>query len=155
MSEPTISDPEQAQMAFYAAFERANLEQMMALWAQDEFVSCIHPNGPRLSGLDQVREGWRQILTHSPMMRFDVQEVSCTQNRDLVVYHVTEAIHLGDSPEPEFTVLATNVFRRTAAGWRMILHHASPTPESLRSTQGGESEDQEDQKAPEEEVTLH
>lgn len=148
----TISNAEQAQTAFYAAFETADLEQMMALWAQDEFVSCIHPNGPRLTGLDQVREGWRQIMTHSPMMRFEVEEVARTQNRDIVVYHVTEAIHLDDSPEPDFTVLATNVFLRTADGWRMILHHASPTPESLRAAQNDEDEDDSTE---DDDVTLH
>jgi hypothetical protein len=26
------------------------------------------------------------------------------------------------------TAVATNVYLRTAAGWRMILHHASPAP---------------------------
>jgi hypothetical protein len=25
-------------------------------------------------------------------------------------------------------ILATNVYLRTAAGWRMIVHHASPAP---------------------------
>jgi len=27
-----------------------------------------------------------------------------------------------------FTVLATNAYRRTDSGWRLVLHHASPSP---------------------------
>jgi len=26
-------------------------------------------------------------------------------------------------------IAATNIYQRTAAGWRMVLHHASPVPE--------------------------
>jgi hypothetical protein len=29
---------------------------------------------------------------------------------------------------PPLPVVATNVYLRTAAGWRMIVHHASPAP---------------------------
>jgi len=31
-------------------------------------------------------------------------------------------------------VVATNVYLRTAAGWRMIVHHASPAPAQTAAT---------------------
>ena len=33
----------------------------------------------------------------------------------------------GDAPQP-VPIVATNIYLRTAAGWRMIVHHASPAP---------------------------
>ena len=56
---PTAQD---AENAFYEALERADLERMMAVWAEDEEIVCVHPGGPRLTGQDQVRESWRQIF---------------------------------------------------------------------------------------------
>ena len=57
---PTAQD---AENAFYEALERGDLEGMMAVWAEDEEIVCVHPGGPRLSGQDQVRESWAQIFS--------------------------------------------------------------------------------------------
>ena len=42
--------PEEAETAFYEALEKGDLEAMMAIWADDEEVVCIHPGGQRLTG---------------------------------------------------------------------------------------------------------
>ena len=45
-SSPTAQD---AENAFYEALEHGDLEGMMAVWAEDEEIICVHPTGPRLS----------------------------------------------------------------------------------------------------------
>ena len=67
MPDPTLSKtiyttPQQAEAAFYEALERADLEAMMAVWAEDEEIICIHPGGARLAGYAAVREGWREVI---------------------------------------------------------------------------------------------
>ena len=47
---PTSQD---AENAFYDALERADLDAMMAVWAEDEEIVCVHPTGPRLAGHEQ------------------------------------------------------------------------------------------------------
>jgi len=123
----------QAQAAFYAAFEHGDLDAMMMVWSDDSDVVCIHPHGPRLNGVREVREGWRQILAHSPRMRFEISELNTFHADDLAVHLVNEHIRISDAGQPEFTVLATNVYRRTASGWRIVIHHASPAADSMRS----------------------
>lgn len=122
-----------AESAFYTAFEGADIDAMMAVWASGETddLMCIHPHGPRLIGYTQIRESWEQILTHSPPMRLEISERHVVAVDSLAIHYVNEHIHVGDDDGPRFTVMATNVYRRTEHGWRMILHHASPTPESL------------------------
>ena len=44
--------PEDAETAFYDAFERGDLAGMMSVWAEADHVVCIHPQGPRLVGFD-------------------------------------------------------------------------------------------------------
>jgi ketosteroid isomerase-like protein len=47
--------PEEAEAAFYAALARADLDALMALWADDEEIVCIHPGAPRLIGHAAIR----------------------------------------------------------------------------------------------------
>ena len=49
-------------MAFYQAFEAKDVDAMMATWAEDEELVCIHPGGPRLVGYEAVRAGWEQLF---------------------------------------------------------------------------------------------
>ena len=46
----------------------------------------------------------------------------------LAVHSVHENFTLQDEARSQVPVVATNVYLRTAAGWRMIVHHASPAP---------------------------
>ena len=125
---PTAQD---AENAFYEALERCDLEGMMAVWAEDEDVVCVHPAGPRLTGQDQVRESWARIFSAGPRARVSVAQQVAISAMMLAVHSVQENFTLeggskGDAqPAP---VVATNVYLRIGAGWRMIVHHASPAP---------------------------
>ena len=124
---PTAQD---AENAFYEALERCDLDGMMAVWAEDEDVVCVHPGGPRLTGQEQVRESWAQIFSGGPGARVHIANQVAITGMMLAVHSVHENFTLqetrGDArPAP---IMATNVYLRTAAGWRMIVHHASPAP---------------------------
>ena len=125
---PTAQD---AENAFYEALERCDLEGMMAVWAEDEDIVCVHPAGPRLTGQDQIRESWARIFSGGPRARVHITNQVAISGMMLAVHSVHENFTIegqsrGDAhPVP---VVATNVYLRTAAGWRMIVHHASPAP---------------------------
>jgi len=122
---PTAQD---AENAFYEALERADLEAMMAVWAEDEEIVCVHPTGPRLVGHAQVRESWQRIFSGGGGVRIHVTQRVATQAMLVAVHNVQEnAPAQGGNREPA-AVAATNVYLRTAAGWRMIVHHASHRP---------------------------
>jgi ketosteroid isomerase-like protein len=120
---PTAQD---AENAFYEALERADLEGMMAVWAEDEDIVCVHPGGPRLTGQDQVREGWARIFAAGGRARVHIAQQVAISAMMLAVHSVHENFTLEGEAQPRPPVVATNVYLRTAAGWRMIVHHASP-----------------------------
>jgi ketosteroid isomerase-like protein len=125
---PTAQD---AENAFYEALERCDLDGMMAVWAEDEDIVCVHPAGPRLTGQDQVRESWAQIFSSGPRARVHISNQVAISGMMLAVHSVHENFTLEGSARrdtPPLPVVATNVYLRTAAGWRMIVHHASPAP---------------------------
>ncbi len=121
---PTAQD---AESAFYDALERADLDAMMAVWADDEEIVCVHPGWPRLTGQDQVREGWRRIFK-GPRMRVQVSQQVAVSAMMVAVHSVHETVTLAGEKGTRGPVVATNVYLRTAAGWRMIAHHGSLVP---------------------------
>jgi len=122
---PTAQD---AETAFYEALERADLELMMAVWSEDEDILCVHPGGARLTGQDQVRESWRQILAGDARARVHLSQQVAITGPMLAVHSVHENFSVPGEKRPLQAVVATNVYLRTAAGWRMIVHHGSPAP---------------------------
>lgn len=131
MNETRFYSAEEAEAAFYRAFERHDLDAMMSVWADEASVVCVHPGGPMLIGREAVRASWEQILAGSGTLSFVVQEVRREARDGLAVHVVQEHIRSGDEPAGP-PVLATNVYRLTDRGWRMILHHASPSPRPPR-----------------------
>jgi uncharacterized protein (TIGR02246 family) len=120
--------PEDAENAFYDAFERADLPAMMAVWAEADDVVCVHPRGPRLVGFEAVREGWAQIFSGAAKLRVKVGDASRFDGPTVAVHSVVEVVAPA-AGGPSGSVHATNVYELTEGGWRMVLHHASPTAE--------------------------
>ena len=124
---PTAQD---AENAFYEALERCDLEGMMAVWAEDEDIVCVHPGGGRLCGQDEVRESWARIFAAGPRARVAIEQQVALTGMMLAVHSVFERFVIPQvKPEAQpAPIIATNVYLRTPAGWRMIVHHASPAP---------------------------
>jgi uncharacterized protein (TIGR02246 family) len=121
--------PEEAETAFYDAFERGDIAQMMAVWAESDDVVCVHPGGPRLTGFEAVREGWVQIFSGSAQLRVRTVEVKQFNGQTVAVHTVIEEVAPRGQQGPTGSVHATNVYELTEGGWRMVVHHASPGPE--------------------------
>lgn len=125
--------PQDAEAAFYEAFERADLSAMMAVWAEDEDIVCIHPGGPRLAGMEQIRDGWRRIFANGPSLRFQLSGQQIVRDTLLAVHSVHENVTGRGERSARPPIIATNIYLLTERGWRMVMHHASPTtdlPES-------------------------
>lgn len=133
MRQTAFPTPQDAETAFYDALERADLEAMMAVWAEDEEIICVHPTGPRLTGHEQVRESWRQIFGGAGGVRIHVSQQVATQAMMVAIHSVHENAAAPADKVQAAVVVATNIYLRTAAGWRMIVHHASHAPAGARS----------------------
>jgi ketosteroid isomerase-like protein len=127
-NKPIFPTPQDAEAAFYEALERADLEAMMAVWAEDEEIVCIHPGGPRLIGYAAIREAWRRIFDGGARLRVRLSQPTSVQGPLAALNTVMEHIAVRDDESVRAPVVATNVYVRGALGWRMVLHHASPAP---------------------------
>jgi ketosteroid isomerase-like protein len=55
------------------------------------------------------------------------------------VHSVHENFTLEGDARSQVPMVATNVYLRTAVGWRMIVHHASPAPVQSEAAQPREA----------------
>ncbi len=120
--------PDDAETAFYEAFERADIAAMMAVWAESDDIVCIHPNGPRLAGFETVRESWVRIFAGGAQLRVRTTEARSFESQTLAVHTVIEHVAGTGENAPATDVFATNVYELTEGGWRMVLHHAMAAP---------------------------
>lgn len=113
--------------AFYEALQNADLERLMACWADDDEVVCIHPGGARLIGLGAIRSAFDALMSNGSV-RVQAQAVRKIVAMACATHSVRERIEITTNEGPvEVFVLATNVYLKTAQGWRMVVHHASPS----------------------------
>lgn len=128
MSGKIFATPQDAESAFYEALERADLDAMMAVWAEDEEIVCVHPTGPRIAGLAAVRASWERIFAGAQGARVQVTNRVEMAGMMVAVHSVLENFQVPRGERPPAPIVVTNVYLRSASGWRMIVHHASPAP---------------------------
>lgn len=117
----------EAEQAYYRAFEQSDAAAMAAVWGTGEDIECIHPVGPRLRGRD-VHAAWRDMFLKPETFTIHVEVSLRLEQGDLAVHSVVEHFHFKENSRRPLHILATNVYRRGADGWRLVLHHASPPP---------------------------
>ena len=118
-----FTDSQTVEAAFYDAFRRLDTKLMQALWIDGTTAACVHPGGDLLQGKAAVMESWTDIFHAAKPPDVDFTLLSMDVRDDLAVHLVREQVSSADGQHA--SVIATNVYRRTAGGWRMQLHHAS------------------------------
>jgi ketosteroid isomerase-like protein len=121
-----LASPDDVEQQFYDALREADLDKLMAVWADDDEIICIHPGGPRLVGPAAVRAAFEAVFSNGAV-HVQPDKVRRVLSLSAAVHSVVERVRL-TTPEGERTgwVMATNVYLKTTHGWRMVAHHASP-----------------------------
>jgi len=117
--------------ALYTAFESADLDALKAIWLDADEVSCIHPGWLPIHGRSAVLRSYAAIMAGTTYIQFFLTDVEVSIAGDTAVVTCTENILSAGEGMPDTTfagarAVATNVFRRTSAGWRLWAHHGSP-----------------------------
>jgi ketosteroid isomerase-like protein len=123
-----FATPQDAETAFYDAFAKGDLDAMMEVWADDDDIYCVHPGGPRMSGVAQIRESWRKIFASGQSLRFQLRGQQYLNGMMLSAHSVYEHISVTGETRARAPMIATNIYLRTEHGWRMVAHHASAAP---------------------------
>ena len=119
----------QANENFYKAFNNRDIDLMKETWLNDSGSVCIHPGWGPLKGYDPIIKSWSDIFKNSHNMEIRLSQVevifsdglawvSCQENLTIVTMDGVQSSYM----------VATNLYQLIDGQWRIMLHHASPTP---------------------------
>ena len=134
LTEPHAS-PDDVEQQFYEALQHADIDGLMAVWSDDEDISCVHPGGPRVVGAGPIRAAFEAIFANGAV-HAQPAKVRRLQTLNCAVHSLLEQIRIMTNEGPQTAwVIATNVYLKTALGWRLVSHHASPgSPHEAQDT---------------------
>ena len=119
-------DADDIEAAFYDALQNGDLEKLMACWADEDDIFCIHPGGPRVVGATAIRATFEAMFANGAVRAWP-ERVRKTECMGSCVHSIVERVEVLTPGGPtQAWVIATNVYHRTAQGWRLVAHHASP-----------------------------
>lgn len=111
------------------ALKHRDVKGALAIWLDDDSITCVLPEGQRLSGHAEIRAGLERLLAKQALF---LVPISCMSHSVLgaAVYDTTEAVHLkADQIEAEFFLNITLVLLQDSQGWRIAHLHASHSTE--------------------------
>ena len=121
-----LASPEEIEHQFYEALQRGDIEQLMAVWSDDDDISCVHPGGPRMVGQNAIRAAFEAVFSNG-VIDVRPEKVRRLHTHACAVHSVLERIAVMTAEGPQSAwVVATNVYVKAAQGWRLVAHHASP-----------------------------
>jgi uncharacterized protein (TIGR02246 family) len=121
-----LATPDDVETQFYEALREADIGKLMAVWSDDDDIVCVHPGGSRVIGMRAIRASFEAIFSRGgiPVQAGSVRR---TRSADGAVHSLIETVTIQSTEGAQRGfVIATNVYTKTAQGWRMVAHHASP-----------------------------
>jgi len=123
---PSIGSADDVEVEFYEALRRGDIDRLMALWSDEEEISCVHPGGPRLIGAVAIRAAFDAMFAVGAIDARP-EKVRRLDTHSTAVHSVLERVRVMSPDGERFAwVVATNVYLKAAQGWRLVAHHASP-----------------------------
>ena len=122
-----MTSPDDVEAQFYEALREGDVDKLINLWSDDDEAVCVHPGGPRVVGVRAIRATFEAMFANGGRIAVQPERVRRVRSMDAAVHNLVEriSVNTAEGPRTGF-VLATNVYLKTAQGWRMVAHHASP-----------------------------
>jgi ketosteroid isomerase-like protein len=123
---PLASTADDIEQQFYEAMQAGDIERLMAVWSDDDDIVCVHPGGGRSVGPAAIRAAFASIFANGSV-QVRPEQIQRLNTLSTSVHSVVERVQVmtADGLQHGY-VLATNVYLKSAEGWRLVAHHASP-----------------------------
>jgi ketosteroid isomerase-like protein len=123
---PISASPDDIELELYETMRRGDVDRLMQLWSDDDEICCVHPGGERLLGAAAIRASFEAMFGNGTIDA-EPHRVRRLESHSSAVHSVIERIRVATAEGERFAwVVATNVYLKSAQGWRLVAHHASP-----------------------------
>ena len=117
---------DETESAFYEALQRGDIDLLMSCWADEDDIVCVHPGGPRLVGAAAIRAAFEAMFAGGAVRAYP-ERTRKVESLGAAIHNVLERVDLVTAEGTQRAwVVASNVYFKTAQGWRLVAHHASP-----------------------------
>ena len=125
MNKILFSDSLHAEESFYQAFCARDLTLIQDVWSQSDSAICIHPGSRRIYSYELIIASWEHIFSGKEDTSIQIDKQAYTIDENIAIHSVRENLSIDEKYVG--SVFATNIYRNSSEGWKMIIHHASPT----------------------------
>ena len=122
--------PDDVEAAFYDAMQHGEVDKLMACWADEDDIVCVHPGGPRLMGPVAIRAAFEAMFANGTIQA-SPQHLRRVESVASAVHSLVERIEVMTPEGPRHAyVVATNVFHklRRAGAWSCTMRAGANTP---------------------------
>jgi ketosteroid isomerase-like protein len=118
---------EEANLAFYEAFEARDITRMERVWSRSQHARCIHPGWEPVVGWPDIRQSWVDIFQTMKSIDFTLEDVHVEVSESTAWVNLVAHAELETEDDEAFetSVVATSIFERSEGQWYVVLHHAS------------------------------
>ena len=114
-----LASPDDIEHQFYDALQRGDIERLMAVWSDDDDITCVHPGGPRVNGAAAIRSAFEAMFSNGAIDAHP-EKVRRIQNGSSAVHSVLEPFWMrrtfsGCASMAPFENMASNADRMAAA----------------------------------------
>ena len=129
--------PDEIETQFFDAMQKGDIAQLMACWADEDDIACIHPGGARLLGANAIRASFESVFAHREL-RVQIDDVARVEVLGSAAHTLLLRIGI-ELPDGlhEARLVVTHAYQKTPLGWRLVVHHASALPSSAESAAPG------------------
>jgi ketosteroid isomerase-like protein len=119
--------PQDAEDAYYDALEDGDLEELLGVWAETEEVCCLLPMQPLGQGRSAVRDMFARLFARGQGIALSVKHLNWIEAGEIAIHLVEESPQQrAQGATPPAAVYGINIYRRSADGWRLIVHQNAP-----------------------------
>lgn len=131
----TENDVRKASAQFYAGLnEMANGKKgaLADIWSRSETVTALHPIGGRQVGWEAVSDSFDQVASMASDGKVELKDQRIQVAGDMAYEVGIEHGRFKMSGNPvSMEHRVTNIYRQEAGAWKLVHHHADPSPAML------------------------
>lgn len=124
----SFSSPQDVEDAFYDAIDENDPQAMIPVWSSAQEAACLLPMQPLILGGEQIATHWQNLMLPGLQVEISVRHLHWIEGLDLAVHLVEETFSGDPSQGSRPPIYGTNVYRREADGWKLLMHLNAPLP---------------------------
>ena len=119
----------EADAKFLRTLETLDVKGIMHCWSDFERITMLFPGVELARGRQEIEKAWTKVAANTSRLNVMLQPISVMRLGDLGWTFLSGRMVSTHGDETlTVEVYITNIYRREEDGWKLLHHHAAPSP---------------------------